>query len=73
MLRELQQELGMVEEIREANRTSLQKEHLAMAGEGIGALGWVGIDGKPGEYIAEVLGSAQFYGNRVLKEYKEKY
>lgn len=28
---------------------------------------------KPGPYVAEIKDSTQFYGNRVLKEFKEKY
>ncbi len=28
---------------------------------------------KPGPYVAEIKDSTQFYGNRVIKEFKEKY
>ena len=47
------------------------KEHLAMVGEGIAALQWLVMEGKPADYIGDVIGGAQMYGNRVLKTYKE--
>ena len=28
---------------------------------------------KPGPFVGEIKDSTQFYGNRVMKEYKEKY
>jgi adenylyl cyclase-associated protein len=34
-------------------------------------MGWF-FEVKPVDFVKEMLGSAQFYGNRVLKEYKEK-
>ena len=30
------------------------------------------MEPKPADYVTEILGSTQFYGNRVIKEYKEK-
>lgn len=47
------------------------KEHLAMVGEGITVLHWLVMDGKPADYVGEVIGGAQMYGNRVLSKYKE--
>lgn len=72
MLQDIQQEMSSVGEIREANRNSPYREHLAMVAEGVGTLAWINIDKKPAEYASEVFGGAQLYGNRVLKEYKEK-
>lgn len=72
LIKDLQQEMSTVNDIREANRASPFKDHLAMVGEGMGALQWVVFEGKPADYVAEVLGGVQLFGNRVLKEYKEK-
>lgn len=47
------------------------KDHLAMVGEGISALQWLIMESKPADYVGEVIGGAQMYGNRVLKAYKE--
>lgn len=47
------------------------KEHFAMVGEGIAALQWLLMEGKPADYVGEVAGGAQMYGNRILKAYKE--
>ncbi len=64
--------MGAVNDIREANRASSLFTHLTTVSEGISVLGWVTIDPKPADYVTEVLSSAQFYGNRIIKEYKEK-
>lgn len=72
ILKELQSMMGAVNDIREGNRPSDQFTHLTTVSEGIAVLGWITIDPKPAEYVSEVLSSAQFYGNRIIKEYKEK-
>ena len=72
ILRETQSTMGAVSDIREANRASPLFNHLSTVSEGIAMLGWITIDPKPADYVTETLGSAQFYGNRVLKEYKDK-
>ena len=72
ILKELQSMMGAVNDIREGNRGSPQFTHLTTVSEGIAVLGWITIDPKPAEYVSEVLSSAQFYGNRIIKEYKEK-
>ncbi|TKA69068.1 hypothetical protein B0A49_05945 [Cryomyces minteri] len=69
---DIQQELMAVNDFREKNRASPLKDHLAMVGEGSSALGWVTVDSKPADFVAETLGGAQLYGNRVLKAYKDK-
>lgn len=64
--------MGAVNDIREANRASALFTHLTTVSEGITVLGWITIEPKPADYVAEVLDSAKFYGNRIIKEYKEK-
>lgn len=71
LLQDLQRDMGSVGDIRESNRASPLKEHLAMVGEGIGALQWLLMDGKPADFVGEIIGGAQMYGNRVLKAYKD--
>jgi adenylyl cyclase-associated protein len=71
-IKELQNTIEAVNEIRVANRASEFFPHLSTVSEGIPMLGWVTIDRKPADYVTEMLNSAQFYGNKVLKEYKEK-
>jgi adenylyl cyclase-associated protein len=31
------------------------------------------VEKRPGDFVTDTLGGAQYYGNKVLKEYKEKY
>lgn len=72
LIKDLQQEMGTVTDLKEANRASPYKDHFSMVAEGMGALQWVVFEGKPADYVADVLGGVQMFGNRVLKEYKEK-
>ena len=72
VLKELQSTMGVVNDIREANRASPLFTNLTTVSEGINVLGWFANESKPTDTINEMLSSAQFYGNRVIKEYKEK-
>lgn len=66
--------LDAVTSIRERNRGSKLFNHLATVGEGISALGWVTMDGaEAAKYVGEMRDASQFYGNRVVREYKDRY
>ncbi|KAJ5901997.1 hypothetical protein N7495_002525 [Penicillium taxi] len=60
-----------INNIRESNRPSPLFNHLSAVAEGIVALGWF-FEGKPAEFVTEIIGGIQYYGNKVLKEYKDK-
>ncbi|GAM84418.1 hypothetical protein ANO11243_024140 [Dothideomycetidae sp. 11243] len=66
----LQHALGAVSDIKDSNRGSPYKDHLAMVAEGTGALSWL-FETKPADFIGEVIGGVQLFGNRILKQYKE--
>lgn len=73
ILKELQSTIGAVSDIKEANRGSPVFGHLTTVSEGIqGLLGWITYEPKPADFISSMLIAAQFYGNRVITEYKEK-
>ncbi|KAF4582918.1 Adenylate cyclase-associated CAP [Ophiocordyceps camponoti-floridani] len=44
---------------------------LSAVADGIMMLAWVTVDNRPYKHVDECLGSAQFFGNRVLKDCKE--
>ncbi|KAF9693221.1 hypothetical protein EKO04_008885 [Ascochyta lentis] len=75
-LKDLQASMEKTDEVRQSNREPALKDPLSMVADGVGSLGWVTIGGgggpKPHEYITELFGGAQMYGNKVLKEYREK-
>lgn len=71
LLKDLQQDLGTAGDIKDSNRGSPVKEHLAMIAEGISTLQWLVMDGKPADVVGEMIGGAQMYGNRILKTHKE--
>ena len=73
ILTELQRQMGRVGDLQETNRASPYFNHLTAVSEGISALGWITVEPKPADYIDEVYSSAQYHGNRVLVDYKERY
>jgi len=64
--------MGAVNELRTSNRASPLVNHLSMVSEAIPALAWVTLDLKPADFVSEMSNAGQFYGNKVLMEYKEK-
>lgn len=71
LLTELHTCTGAVDELRETNRGSPLFTHLSAVSEGIVALGWI-VETRPANFVKETLGGAQYYGDKVLKEYKDK-
>lgn len=74
MLKDLQVSLEKADEIKQQNRDAHLRDPLSMVGDGLGSLGWVMCENspKPHEHIHSMFGGAQMYGNKVLKEYKDK-
>lgn len=72
LLKPLQDELQAVSGIRDRNRGSPYFNQLSTVSESISVLAWVTVDPKPFKHVEESLGSAQYYGNRVVKDNKEK-
>ena len=72
LLNPTQMALDEVTSIREKNRASKLSNHLATVGEGISALGWVTMEGgEAPKYVGDMRDASQFYGNRVVREYKD--
>lgn len=72
LLKPLQEAITSVNDIRDANRGKPFFNHLSAVSESISVLGWVTYEPKPHKFVESCLESAQFWGNRVLKEFKEK-
>lgn len=70
LLTELHTRTGTVDELRETNRASPLFTHLSAISEGIVALGWI-VETKPVDFVRGILGGAQYYGNKILKDYKD--
>lgn len=68
---ELHRYSSIVDDYRESNRSSPFYTHLSMVSEGIVAVGWI-VEKRPPDFVSEILGGAQYWGNKVLKEYKDK-
>ncbi|KAJ9154895.1 Adenylyl cyclase-associated protein [Pleurostoma richardsiae] len=72
LLKPINEALMAAGDIKESNRGSPVASQLSTVAEGIMVLAWVTVDNRPYKHVEESLGSAQFFGNRVLKEYKDK-
>ena len=64
--------LEEVTALREKSRTSPLFNHLSAVSESISAFAWISISPAPSPFVKEMSDSAQFYTNRVLKDYKDK-
>lgn len=71
LLQSTQQSLGAVTEARDPDRARRFDNHLKMVSEGIQAIGWVTIEPKPGPFVKDMKDAADFYGNRIIKEFKD--
>ncbi|KAI0806951.1 cyclase-associated protein [Fomes fomentarius] len=73
LLGALQKDIEAITRAKENNRKDREWfNHLSTVAEGAPSVGWVTVSPKPGPFIAEIRDSTQFYGNRVIKEFKEK-
>ncbi|KAE8452627.1 hypothetical protein EG329_013886 [Mollisiaceae sp. DMI_Dod_QoI] len=72
LLKPFNELITTVTELREGNRGAPVFNQLSAVSESISVLAWVTQDTKPHKVVEENLGSAQYWGNRVLKEYKDK-
>lgn len=68
----MQEACKEVADVKEKNRGGAVYNQLATVAESIEVIGWFGADAKPHKQVEEALGSAQYWGNRVAKEFKEK-
>lgn len=73
LLKPITDALMAATELKESNRPDPMYSNLSAVADGIMVLGWVTIDHRPFNHVEESLSAAQFFGNRVLKEQKDKY
>lgn len=72
LLSPLQASIEAISRAKEANRRDRDWfNHLTLIGEGAPSVGWV-VSPKPGPYVGDIKDSVDYYGNKVIKEYKEK-
>ncbi|PLB43589.1 adenylyl cyclase-associated protein [Aspergillus steynii IBT 23096] len=71
LMTELHNASDSINMVRESNRPSPLFNHLSAVAEGIVALGWF-FESKPADFVSEIVGGIEYYGNKVLKDYKEK-
>lgn len=71
LMTELHKASDSINNIRESHRSSPFFDHLSAVSEGIVALGWF-FEPKPATFVNDMVGGIQYYGNKVLKQYKDK-
>ncbi|KAH7137090.1 adenylate cyclase associated N terminal-domain-containing protein [Dactylonectria estremocensis] len=72
LLKPINEALMAVTDLKDKNRPDPMYTQLSTVADGIMVLAWVTVDSRPYKHVEECLGSAQFFGNRVLKEQKDK-
>lgn len=72
LIKPINEALMAVNSIKESNRGAPVFSQLSAVAEGIMVLAWVTVENKPFKHVEESLASAQFFGNRVMKEHKDK-
>lgn len=72
LLKPINESLMAVVNIKESNRGSPVANQLSAVADGIMMLAWVTDEAKPHKHVDNTLGSAQYYGNRVIKDHKDK-
>ncbi|KAH8117508.1 adenylate cyclase associated N terminal-domain-containing protein [Phellopilus nigrolimitatus] len=73
LLEPLSKDVMAVLQVPEKNRKErVWFNHLQVIAEGTPSLGWIEIEPKPGPHVAQMKESAEFYGNKVIKEFKDK-
>src|SRR3569833_563744 len=73
LLKPLTEAVMAVTNIKEANRGSAVFNNLSAVSEGIMVLAWWTLENRPWKHIEDSASSAQFFGNRILKVFKDKY
>ncbi|KAJ5852495.1 uncharacterized protein N7529_011880 [Penicillium soppii] len=71
LMTDLHKASDSINNIRESNRASPLFNHLSAVAEGIVALAWF-FESKPADFVTDMIGGIEYYGNKVLKEYKDK-
>ncbi|KAH8172652.1 adenylyl cyclase-associated protein [Sarocladium implicatum] len=61
-----------VTELKDTNRPDPKYNHLSTVADGIMLLGWVMAENKPHKMVDDARDSAQFFGNKISKEFKGK-
>jgi adenylyl cyclase-associated protein len=61
-----------INDIQDKNKNMQLKNHMALVADAAQALTWIAIDNKPADYLGELFGGAQIWGNNILRAYKDK-
>lgn len=72
LIRPIKDSAARVVDIQENNKFDLMHNHLACVADGIPVVGWMDIEMRAFNHVDKFLGYAQYFGNKVTKEYKEK-
>ncbi|GEQ69355.1 hypothetical protein JCM33374_g3026 [Metschnikowia sp. JCM 33374] len=70
-LQPINEKIGAINTIKDANRRSEYFNHLNTLSDGAPVLGWI-VSETPVSFISEFKDSAQFWANRVVKDFKDK-
>ncbi len=70
VIKPLSEAIAAVSTFQSKSRDIKQKNNVYGVGEGIGIFSWVVVEPAPAPFAAEMVGSAKFYTNKILQEFK---
>lgn len=68
---ELQKASDTINNLLASNKGTPLRNHLSTVAEGSLALQWVSVP-NPVDFVSEMVGTIEYWGNMVLREYKAK-
>lgn len=72
LLAPVSEAIGALTSFKEAQRGPQLIAHVTALAEAAPAMGWLAVEPTPGPYLKEMIGAAQFWTNKILKEWKGK-
>ncbi|KAI1081795.1 adenylate cyclase-associated CAP [Whalleya microplaca] len=70
LIRPMSDAIADIIEIKEHSRGDKTYDHLSSVADGIGVMGWIYVEVSPFRHVDQYLGYSQYFGNKVMKEYK---
>lgn len=61
-----------INDLQDKNKNIQLKNHMSLVADATQALTWIAIDNKPADYLGELFGGAQIWGDKILRAYKDK-
>lgn len=73
LIKPIKDTIASIQAIQQGNRGTPSFNLLTSVADGALVLAWVLVENRPWKHVEESLSSAQYFGNKILKEEADKY